>query len=290
PLPIPYTTSSSHFLYGTHTVLAALRSARRKLYTLHLAPSTNHNEILRLAKHHSLKIKHSPTPLLNKMSHDRPHNGVVLETSSLPCPPLLSLGRVPTKSSPIPLHLEKQSKEDEAVNGTAKSLPRLTTRTFPLVVMLDGILDPVNVGSILRSSFFFGVDAVVIARNTCADINSLVMAKVSAGACEGVRLLGVGRPAQFVDGCRDFGWGVYAAAAAEGGLTTREVGGLLRERPCLLMLGAEGEGLRGNLMRRADGIVRIVGGGKGMELGVDSLNVGVAAGVLMEGFLRREEG
>ena len=67
--------------------------------------------------------------------------------------------------------------------------------------------------------------------------------------------------------------------------------GPLTKGPCILMLGAEGEGLRANLTAKADILLSIAGGRKddGVDVGVDSLNVGVAAGVLMEAFLRRAQ-
>ena len=313
PISVPYTTAASTFLYGSNTVLAALRAKRRKLYQLYLhdrlsARESNDRAIRKLAEEAGVPVHHNAgLKLLDKMSEERPHNGVVLEASQLPAPPVLGLGEFDSSNAVIPLDLDRQSAEDLAVNGApiAISSPAKTWR-YPFVVMLDGIIDPGNLGNILRTCHFYGVDAVAVASNTCANLNSSTLAKASCGACEAVRVLALPKPSNFVYECAKKGWRIFAAVAPPSPgsplpsrdrsqhLTTHTLSSdsPLSKFPCILMLGAEGEGLRDNLQNRADFFVSIPGGARGSDVpdvGVDSVNVGVAAGVLVESFLRQPE-
>ncbi|KAK5164947.1 uncharacterized protein LTR77_009612 [Saxophila tyrrhenica] len=322
PLSVPRTTASSTFLYGTNTVLAALRARRRKVYALHFNTKVSSYEgdpsaeIRRLALQASIPTHPSASRiLLNTMSEDRPHNGVVLEASHLPAPPVIGLGWPDLKTGDLPLHTRKQPSEERAVNGDPSSMRILTsdqTWRYPLVLMLDGILDPQNVGNIIRTAYFYGVDAVAVSLNTCCPLTSATLAKASSGACEAVQIFGLPKPGNFVYESKNAGWKIYAAAAPppnsnERGVTKRgprfvshravAARSALERHPVILMLGAEGEGLRENLTQRADYFVGVAPGprapvpgrdGDGLlDVGVDSMNVGTAAAVLVDAFLRQ---
>ncbi|KAK1045768.1 hypothetical protein LTR74_018072, partial [Friedmanniomyces endolithicus] len=311
PVSVPYTTAASEFIYGTNVILAALRTKRRKLYRLHIHPRLFSREgasrdIVSLAEEAGLPIeRNAELRLLDKMSDSRPHNGVVLEASRLPAPPVLAMGTPDQTNNTIPLVLGTQSAEDTVVNGAHSSLPLQQTWRRPFILMLDGIVDPGNVGNILRTAHFYGADAVAVATATCCSLTSAVLAKASSGACEAVPLLALPRPSSFVVDSAKAGWRIYAAVAPDAGdvVSVKEVvtrasasgvaaGSPLQMEPVILMLGAEGEGLRANLIRQADCLVSIERGGSGeraVDVGVDSLNVSVAAGVLMEAFLRRPQ-
>jgi 21S rRNA (GM2251-2'-O)-methyltransferase len=336
PISIPYTTAASEFLYGTNAVLACLRAQRRKgLHRLHLSErafyrSEAAHTILSLAHHARIPItQHNSPRLLDAIAKGRVHNGVVLEASPLPFPPVRGLYEPHENSGRIHLALHEQDQDQKFVNGTPKDIPTSVPATSwrrPFVLLLDGITDPGNLGNILRTAYFYGVDAVAIATNTCAPISSPVVAKAASGSLEALNLLAVPTPANFVRNSRGCGWQIHAAVApAAPGTrrlapstsapqrrhTTRTIASstpLVRD-PVLLMLGAEGEGLRENLVSKADVLVSISpmsdeGGGhahplsrgrvyhtkeprRAVDVGVDSLNVGVAAGVLVDAFLSR---
>ncbi len=334
PISIPRTAAASIFLYGANTVLAALRANRRKLHRLYVgarasepgsstsrastAESDTSSIILRTAKELQIDVKrNAPRDLLDAMAEDRPHNGFVLEATELPAPPIQSLGKVNEENSLVPLRLEPQSAEDAAVNGTPRSLQLGSHSRAPFVLMLDGILDPQNLGNILRTAFFYGVDAVAVSVNTCCPINSPALAKASSGACEAVDILAIQRPGNFLHKSKFAGWKVAAAVAPEINkssnnmfeaethpqgpphLAHTDIASFpLHREPTILMLGAEGDGLRDSLKARADYFVSIAAAanlqGRAMAekralkaaLGVDSINVGTAAGVLIDCFLR----
>ena len=153
-------------------------------------------------------------------------------------------------------------------------------------------LDPGNLGAILRTAFFLGVDAVAIANRSSASISPVAL-KASAGAAEALPLVSVDQPGDFIDTCQKNGWKVYASATPRANASVKphhylslpKLGHPVRDNACILILGNEGEGLRWTVQRKADYIVAI----ESLRLRkskVDSLNVSVAAGLLCEAFLR----
>jgi 21S rRNA (GM2251-2'-O)-methyltransferase len=311
PLSIPYTTPASEFLYGTSVVEAALRShrsPRRKLYKLYVSTGENreHAErdagIERLARKSGVEVVNADTSwlrLLDKMSGGRPHNGYILEASPLPRLPITSLGEIIAQDGKqgFLVSLDHQSREEAAINGTSNfiALPRDATAQRsgkPFVLLLDSILDPGNLGGIIRTASFLGATAIAISSRNSASFSPVVL-KASAGASENITLFSVNKPAGFVVDSKAAGWKVYAAVAPSknsssttASITTSELDNPLVHDPCILMLGSEGEGLRWNLRSKAD--VELAIQGSGYSGSVDSLNVSVAAGILCHSFLKGE--
>lgn len=309
PLAIPYTTASSQFLYGANAVSAALRGNRRKVYKLFLKkegeslPERREDRhvthpLRNLAQRYGVEISwQRDTRLLDKLSEGRPHNGVALEVSALPTPPATVLRKPHAAKNTVTVDLDQQNAEDKAVNGDALTL-KYDSKSWrqPFVLFLDGITDPGNLGGILRTAHFYGVDAVAVAVNTCANLTSTVLAKASSGACEAIPILAVSRPSDFIARSGKEGWRICAAVAPENQanrlhkqLTPAGISltNPLARNPCILMLGSEGFGLRANLRTKADLDVTILSGVSGSSsVGVDSLNVGVAGAVLLDAFMR----
>ena len=132
-----------------------------------------------------------------------------------------------------------------------------------------------------------------------APLNPVTL-KASAGAVESLPLLSVQNTGAFVRSSQEAGWKFFAAVAPPKGpmapsgagsrqqehLFTTSVQCPLRDGPCVLMLGSEGTGLKPDLQRKADCLISIDGHRAGQG-GVDSLNVSVAAGLLVEAFLQK---
>ncbi|KFY52978.1 hypothetical protein V496_08012 [Pseudogymnoascus sp. VKM F-4515 (FW-2607)] len=312
PVTIPYTTPASEFLYGTSVVEAALNSRanpRRTLYKFYIYRGANRESeeqdrtLARLARKQDVPVEFVTDDWLrrmDKMSAGRPHNGYILEASPLPKLPVLSLGElsVTDEKQGFKLVLGHQSREEANVNGTSDfvhvgSLGKTGDGRKPFVLLLDSILDPGNLGGIIRTAAFLGVTAIAISSRNSAGFSPVVL-KASAGACENVRLFTVDTPAGFVADSKAAGWKIYAAVApstnrsanAPLALTTDELCNPLQEAPCILMLGSEGAGLRWNLRSKADVELSIEGSGqRGL---VDSMNVSVATGVLCNAFVSKK--
>jgi len=304
---IPYTTASSEFLYGINPVLAALTTRRREFHKLYLHRASlveraTRAQLLQIQRLAAVKrvpvhnVTHTLFRTLDKMTSGRSHNGVVLECSPIPAPIVTSLSLPDPITNAITMELKDAAATAPSSDNTLKPPSITTSRPHkPLIVLLDGVLDPGNVGNIVRSAYFFGATAVAICTNTCAPISSAVVAKASAGAVEAIPILSIKKPADFIRLSRSKGWDVYASASApEAGekkdktvLLTNSMTSPLLKTPGILMLGAEGEGLRKIMREKANFELSISGAGKGKpDIGVDSLNVASAAAVLLEALMR----
>ena len=310
PLSIPYTTPASEFLYGTSVVEAALNSGReprRKLYKLYIYNGENREDagtdakLERLARRKGVDVVKAGNEwlrVMDKMSGGRPHNGYILETSPLPRVPVTSLGQLTTidDCDGFEVCIDYQSREEAEVNGTSTFYKTSRNRSGrkPLVLLLDSIVDPGNLGGIIRTAAFLGVSAIAISARNSAPFTPVVL-KASAGASEDITLFTVNKPAGFVVDSKNAGWKIFAAvaptrnndAAMPASISTDELTDPLSEDPCILMLGSEGEGLRENLRTKAD--VELYIEGSRHSHNVDSLNVSVAAGVLCNAFLGRRK-
>ncbi|RAL64474.1 hypothetical protein DID88_001950 [Monilinia fructigena] len=229
PIIIPYTTPASEFLYGTSVVEAAL-SARprrgRKFYKLYIHKGDERQNgerdgvLARLAQKKGVEVVivkgHDWLRTLDKMSQGRPHNGYILEASPLPRLPVISLGEVidQNDSSAIKLTLDHQSREEIEINGTDTiiKVPKDSTGRKPLILLLDSIEDPQNLGALLRTAAFMGVTAVAISTRNSASFTPVVF-KASAGATETIELFSINKPSGFVKESRTAGWKIYAAVA-----------------------------------------------------------------------------
>ena len=141
----------------------------------------------------------------------------------------------------------------------------------PLLVVLDSVEDPYNVGAILRSLDASGGHGAVRQARHAASLDGIV-AKASAGAVARVRIATVVNIARALDELKDAGvWTVGLAADA-----TESYDEIDLTVPSAIVLGAEGSGLRRLVRERCDRLARIP-----MRGHVESLNVSVAAGVML---------
>lgn len=146
----------------------------------------------------------------------------------------------------------------------------LGERTDALVLILDEITDPHNYGAILRSGDQFGVD-LVISRNRRSAKNAEVISRTSAGAVSWVAQAETANLPRAVEDLKEAGFWIYGADMEGEPAYKLDLRGRVA-----LALGSEGTGISRLLKERCDGMVGIPSWGK-----IDSLNVSVAAGVLM---------
>lgn len=140
-----------------------------------------------------------------------------------------------------------------------------------LLLVLDGVQDPHNLGAILRSADAAGADAVIVPRRHAVGLTPAVR-KAASGAAERVRLVGVANLAQALRRMRDAGVFLYGAEA-DAGVAYSEAD--LRARTALV-LGGEGHGLRRLTRELCDQLIHIP-----VEEGAASLNVSVAAALCL---------
>ncbi|BCR96032.1 RNA methyltransferase [Aspergillus luchuensis] len=311
PLSVPYTTPASQFVYGISACMAALRGSRRRLYKLYLYQSEGQEltpekialRKLALSKNVAVKMAFASwRRLLDQMSDGRPHQGCILEVSPLPRLPVQYFRPVPSPGADhFSLELGAQSREEAQVNTMNNTVDINNTfgNRYPVVVLLDGIVDPGNLGAIIRSAYYMGADAIVFAGRNSAEISPVVI-KASAGAAEHMTFLHVRNEVDFIRQSKENGWRFYAADAPGKGSSSvymdpAEFGneGTVAQAPSVIMMGSEGAGLSPHILSQANAVVGIPGAKISPELGVesdparvDSLNVSVAAALLMNMFLR----
>ncbi|GAB7345824.1 hypothetical protein MBLNU457_4081t1 [Dothideomycetes sp. NU457] len=308
-VPISYTRADSEFLYGANSVLAALKAGRRSLHKLYIDPTSQSQEtrlrrdqIHQLASDAGILIdandQSGKRQMLYKMSQGRPHNGVVLEASPLPFDPV---ERIMYDGATENIHLMPHQQAADRGPPAQISAARHDGWRQPFVLLLDGILDPGNMGNIIRTAHFYNLTAVAICSKTCAPVGSSVTVKSSSGAIEAIPLINVPFPASFIRNARDNDWNVFAAVAppqpwkqatrqpsTDRVLLTTDTQNILAQKPAILMLGAEGEGLRDIMVNKATHKISIPGGGRMQnDVGVDSLNVASAAAVLIDALVKK---
>jgi 23S rRNA (guanosine2251-2'-O)-methyltransferase len=146
-----------------------------------------------------------------------------------------------------------------------------------LLLLLDGIEDPHNLGAILRSAEVAGVDGVFIPRRRSAGLSPATV-RSSAGAAAHVRVAYINNPAQWMEKLKEKGyWIVGLDAEAGKPIWEADLGA-----PTILVLGNEGSGLHRLVKERCDFLLRIPVRGK-----VSSHNVSVAAGIVLYEVVRQ---
>ena len=146
-----------------------------------------------------------------------------------------------------------------------------------LVLALDGVTDPHNLGAILRSAAAFGVRAVLVPRDGSAPLNDAAV-RASAGAVAHVPLVRVTNLGRALRQLKDQGFWVVGTDAAQGeDLWTADLDGGL-----VVVLGAEGKGMRPGISKACDRHLHL-----SMDGPISSLNVSVMAGIVVSEIARR---
>ena len=155
----------------------------------------------------------------------------------------------------------------------------LSQVTLPLILILDGVTDPHNLGACLRSADAAGANAVVFPKDKSADVND-VARKVASGAAETVPWVRVTNLARTIESLKQVGvWVIGTDGDAERTLYEQDLSG-----PCALVLGSEGAGMRRLTRDLCDFVVKLPMAGS-----VSSLNVSVAAGVCLFEAVRQRD-
>jgi 23S rRNA (guanosine2251-2'-O)-methyltransferase len=237
-------------VYGKHSVRAVLLTRPQAVSRLLLGGKESyHRDMIELARQSGVEPELVAWPEFRRLggvSDDDKHQGVVALMSRRP---LLTEG----------------------------DLDRLGGGDPKVVLALDQLSDPQNLGTILRSAAFFGVDAVLVLKNRSAEVTPLV-ARVAVGGAELVDTYRVTNLARSLDTLKQLGFWIY-------GLDERGPAMLAQtdfDPRTVLVVGAEGEGLRQRTRQFCDALVRIPGGRPGLE----SLNAGVATAVALSELFR----
>lgn len=251
---------SNEIVFGISPCLLALRQGRRKARKLFVkdGEACHRASVIAVceeAKRRGVQVQRVTKNKLDKLSSGRVHQGICLEAS-----PLSYL--------------------------TEDSAPRRKDNDTPLWLVLEGIQDPMNLGAILRSAYFLGVDRVASSlRHTCP--LSPVVSKASSGAMEVLGVYGYENLEEMVKLKVAQGWqvaGTVGAEAEESQIPVTQCSDFQMTKPTLLLMGSEGEGLSQQLLSLCQTLLTVPAG-RELFPGVESLNVSVAAGILLHSLL-----
>lgn len=239
-------------IYGLAPVLEALRARRRPINKILIASGANPSrlsELLEAARRAGVQVEKHDRRSLDELTRNANHQGVV----ALVAP-----------SDRKSVYVDAETILD-------------SLGPLPLVVLLDGIEDPHNLGAILRTCEGAGVDGVFIPEHRAAGLSETV-AKTSAGAIEYVRVARVTNLVPLIDELKDRGlWVVGVESGTETLYCEFDM-----KLPLAIVLGSEGKGIRRLVREKCDAIVSIPMRGR-----INSLNVSVAAGVVLFEILRQ---
>jgi 23S rRNA (guanosine2251-2'-O)-methyltransferase len=149
---------------------------------------------------------------------------------------------------------------------------KIKNKPNPVLVVLDGIEDPHNLGAIIRNAVVFGADGVVIAKWRSAGVNDTV-SRTSAGAIEHIPVARVTNIAQAINDIKDLGIWVAGAENGTGNKSIREEKFAF---PLAIVIGSEGEGLHELVKKRCDYLISIPQTDK-----ISSMNASCAAAVIL---------
>jgi len=242
----------SRLIYGFHAVLGRLRRDPESVFDLYVS-SLRHDarlrDVLELAESLGLKVTRVDNQRLDGMVGTHRHQGV--------------LARVDAK--------QRMTVLDDVL----ESLP-----SFPepaLLLVLDGVQDPHNLGACLRVADAAGAHAVIAPKDRAVSLNATVL-KVASGAADSIPYVTVTNLSRALEQMKKAGiWVIGAAGEAEKNLFDIDLKG-----PVAWVLGAEGDGLRRLTRATCDELAHIP-----MRGSVESLNVSVASGICLFETLRQ---
>lgn len=245
--------AKSEILFGTHTSQSFIQHYPEQVLELFIvkgADAQRFSVVIDDARALGISVQLCTKKTLDDLTNGQNHQGVVL------------------KVRPVP------SKNEQDLENL------FTTRNPLLLLVLDGVTDPQNLGAILRTADAAGVDAVITTRDKAVGITPSVR-RVASGAAETVTFIQVGNLARSLNAIKAAGvWVIGTAGEATSSIFQHDLSGHIA-----LVMGAEGKGLRRLTRDSCDHLVNLPMAGS-----VSSLNVSVAAGICLFECVRQRLG
>lgn len=226
------------YVYGTHPVEAVLEIRPRSVTRLFVGPEAERGPIAALARQHGVRVERASKDRLAELARSQHHQGLVAEAEEFAYAPL------------------------EAVLPAAGPA---------LVLALDSVQDPHNLGALIRSGECFGATGVIIPQDRAASVTATAV-QASAGAAERLPVARVVNLVRALEELKERG--LWATGLA--GEATETLGAVDLTGPTVLVIGAEGDGLRPLVRRACDRLVRIPMAGR-----TGSLNASVAGAIAL---------
>ena len=228
-----------NLIYGKNPVIEAINA--RKALKVFLTANFNDQKILTLIKNNKIAVVSVSPNEMDKMSNGGVHQGIAAELK-------------PYQTVSLEEIIAKAKKKEKKI-----------------IVMLDGIEDPHNLGAILRSADVFEASGIVLPKHNSVSLNATV-AKTSAGAINYVPVAVVNNLNQAIKTLKEEGYWVVATD----GSAQISYSSIKYDFPVVVVIGSEGKGVSPLVLKNSDYIVKIPQYGH-----VNSLNASVAAGILL---------
>ncbi len=235
--------SPQEILYGLHAVREALKAENRPLQrVLVLRTDKQYTDVVHLARSRRIPIHVQPLASFDRLVPNGMHQGVVAFASA-----------------------KAYQTEDSILAGAAHR------HEPPLLVILDGVEDPHNLGAVLRTAEGAGVHGVFIPERRAVGLTSAV-AKASAGAIDHIPVARVTNMSRSIESLKAAGVWIYGVTPSASKVFTE----IDLRGPVGLVLGGEGTGIRPGVLQHCDDCIRIPLRGR-----VASLNVSVATAIVL---------
>lgn len=232
-------------IWGMHPVLELLKTSPGQVKSLTVQKAKKGqkiNEILEIAARHGIQVTYTEAIRAADENGEIHHQGVVARVQPTPT---ISL--------------------EELLQSAQETSPQ------PLLIMLDSIQDPHNLGAIIRSAAAAGADGIILPKDRSAPLTGTV-AKSSAGTIALVKICTVTNLTSSIGTLKKAGFWIYGAA----GEAAQSLFEVKFSGPVCLVLGSEGKGIRPLVREQCDFLVSIP-----MHGPLNSLNASVAAGIIL---------
>ena len=240
-------------LYGLNPVLEALRAGRpfERIYISREKRGTNIRETLSLANSRGIEVRFTPKDIINKIASGVSHQGIIAIVAAKPYSTLEDV-----------LRIAKEKGEK------------------PLLILLDGIEDPRNLGALIRVAEVGGVHGIILSERHSVGLTETV-AKTSAGALDYMSVVKSKNLKHTISELKKEGiWVIGADNSAEKNIFDMDL-----DIPLALVIGSEGRGIKRVIAENCDLLLSIPMLGK-----TTSLNVSVSAGIIIYEALRQKRG
>jgi 23S rRNA (guanosine2251-2'-O)-methyltransferase len=238
---------------GAHSVTETLRSkpqSAKALWVEHESKSPSVSECVKLARQHGIPVQFMSRGEMDRATAGARHQGLALKV-------------VGQSGKDLQGFLANLSAEEKA---------------SCVLVALDEIQDPHNLGAIARSALNFGAKALILPERRSAPVSAVAI-QASAGAIQKLEVLKVVNLSQAIERCKEAGFWVYGADVEGQDLFSAKL-----NLPMVLVIGSEGYGMRAMVKEHCDELLRI----PQAEASVQSLNASCAASVLLYEIFRQK--
>ncbi len=236
----------TNIIYGFHSITTLIineATAVKIIYLDHKRKDKRQQEIITLAKQNNIKIELLNDGELTKLIGSDKHQGIIAKINK---PQKQSLDQI---------------------------LSTINTKKNPLILILDGITDPQNLGAIIRTAYCFNVEAIILPKNNSANVDNSIVAKTSSGAINFIPIITVNNISQTIEKLKENDFWIAGTSLST---NSTSLFSFKPQSKLVWVMGSESTGMRRLTTESCDYLVTIPISGT-----TQSLNVSVATGIVL---------